>query len=225
MATSEVVGVAAPGAAGGDDRVDERDLGFVPDRTRRYTADEVRALNAANPRYWPRFECVDGQLLVTPAPGERHQRFVERLFLELALYCRAHCADAVPRLSPADISWGGREHTVQPDVFVIPREMDRRAWEASETSDAAGWGEIRHLLLAVEVLSPSTAGDDRGRKRELYQRQRVPLYWIVDGRSQLVEEWTLDATEARVERERLVWHPDGASVPFALPLARLFAPA
>lgn len=60
MAISETVhagaspDVAAQGATGGvvdaDDRIDERALGFVPDRRRRYTADEVRALNAGAER-------------------------------------------------------------------------------------------------------------------------------------------------------------------------------
>lgn len=221
MAISQAVG-AAPDAA--DDGVDERELGFVPDRARRYTANEVRALNAANPRYWPRFECVGGELLVTPAPGYRHQTVVERLFGALFIYCNTHFPDGVPKIPPCDISWGGREHTVQPDLFVVPREMGRAAWRQSDRSTVAGWREIRHLLLVTEVLSPGTPRHDRTTKRALYQRQRVPLYWIVDGLQGHVEEWTPDAAEARVERERLVWRPEGAAVPFELPLATLFAP-
>ena len=34
--------------------------------------------------------------------------------------------------------------------------------------------------LAVEVLSPSTARINRGRKRDLLARHRVPEYWIAD---------------------------------------------
>ena len=198
--------------------------GFVPDRTRKYTADEVRALNAANPNSWPRFECVGGRLLVTPAPGYRHQTIAEQLFGSLFVYCNTHFRDGVPKIPPCDISWGGSEHTVQPDVFVVPRAMGHLAWQRSEESATEGWREIQHLLLVAEVLSPGTARNDRGIKRRLYQRQRVPLYWIIDGRHELVELWTPDATEPRVERERLVWHPEGAAVPFELPLATLFAP-
>lgn len=198
--------------------------GFVPDPDREYTADEVRALNAANPRYWPRFECVAGRLLVTPAPGYPHQSIVERLLVALANYCAAHFPDGLPKLSPADISWGGREHTVQPDVFVIPRAMGRAAWGASQVSSAQGWGQITHLLLAAEVLSPSTAADDRGDKRALYQRQRVPLYWVVDGAARAVEVWTPDAGAPRVELEQLVWHPEGATAAFELALQDLFRP-
>jgi Uma2 family endonuclease len=48
--------------------------------------------------------------------------------------------------SPADISWGP-DVLVQPDVFVVTLEQAR----------SLDWSEMKNLLLAVEVLSPSTA--------------------------------------------------------------------
>ena len=41
--------------------------------------------------------------------------------------------------------------------------------------------------IAVEVLSPSTAAVDRGRKRRMFARFGVPEYWIVDPLRQRVE--------------------------------------
>ena len=218
MAISDVRRAGADPAVEGD--ADE--LGFVPDRGRRYTAAEVRALNAANPRWWPRYECADGRLLVSPAPRFTHQTVVERLFVALAGYCDAHFADGVARLGPADISWGRRGTTLSPDVFVVPRAMGRAA--AARRSSASGWREIRHLLLVAEVVSSRTAGYDRGDKRLVYQREGVPLYWILDPEAGVSEEWTPGVREARVERERLVWHPEAAAVPFELALAHLFRP-
>src|SRR5690349_11709858 len=43
-----------------------------PDTRRRWTAREVRALVAANPLVTPRYELVDGELLVTPSPSHIH---------------------------------------------------------------------------------------------------------------------------------------------------------
>ena len=60
---------------------------------------------------------------------------------------------------------------MQPDVFVVP-------WR--EEGQPRSWQDVTPLLLAVEVLSPSTARADRHRKRLIYQSQRVPEYWIVD---------------------------------------------
>ena len=46
--------------------------------------------------------------------------------------------------------------------------------------------------LAVEVLSPSTARNDRGRKKEMYERHGVREYWIVSPAEQSVEQYVLE---------------------------------
>ena len=78
---------------------------------------------------------------------------------------------------------------------------------------------MRHLLLAVEVLSPSSTRADRFTKRRLYQEQRVPVYWAVEGDERWVEVWVPDAELPIVERERLAWHPQPAARP-AQPVER-----
>jgi Uma2 family endonuclease len=40
---------------------------------KRWTADEARALTAANPLLTPRYEVIDGELLETPSPTRYHQ--------------------------------------------------------------------------------------------------------------------------------------------------------
>lgn len=181
-----------------------------------HTADRVRALNAANPRWWPRYEAVYGELLVTPAPREIHQWMAGELFAELRAYLKRERA-GVAYMAPADISWGRRDTTVQPDVFVVPRADVRAARRAKS------WDAVRHLLLAAEVLSPSTRHRDRFKKRLLYQRQGVELYWVVDPERRTAEVWTPDAEFPTTERERLVWRPTGAVEAFAFDLAAAFA--
>ena len=41
----------------------------------------------------------------------------------------------------------------------------------------------------IEILSPSTASRDRTIKVELYERQGVGEYWIVDPHEHFVEVW------------------------------------
>jgi Uma2 family endonuclease len=114
-----------------------------------------------------RREIIGGSLLVTPAPGGRHQRVA----LNLALVLRAAEVDeAMVMVGPYDwrLPDGG---SVQPDVVVIRRSDFDPAGPLPAT--AVPW-------LVVEVLSPSNPAQDRMLKRELYERLGVPAYWIVD---------------------------------------------
>jgi len=171
-----------------------------------YTADLVRAL----PDDGRRYEVVHGELLVTPAPRHVHQRTVTRLVTALSRYLEAQpVGEAL--VSPADISWG-QETLVQPDVFVVPLDQAR-------TLD---WRQMQTLLLAVEVLSPSTARADRFTKRRLYQERGVPAYWIVDPDRRCVEVWTPEAAFPVVEWDAVSWRPAGADEALTLRLEELF---
>jgi Uma2 family endonuclease len=177
-----------------------------------YTADMVRQLNENSPWNGPRYETVHGELLVSPAPRLAHQDVVGNLYFALRLYLRHEPAGRA-FMSPADISWGLPDVLAQPDVFIVPSE---------ETTERE-WKQILHLLLAAEVLSPSSVRADRFTKRRLYQEQGTPMYWVIDPDTRSVEVWTPADTFPRMEREQLVWHPAGASAPFVLPLDELFS--
>ena len=45
--------------------------------------------------------------------------------------------------------------------------------------------------LVVEILSPGTARYDRGRKKDIYEKNGVREYWIVEPDSKAVEQWQL----------------------------------
>ena len=171
-----------------------------------YTADMVRAL----PDDGNRYEVVHGELLVTPAPRLWHQKLVGRLYSALEGYVRDQPVGEA-FTAPADISWG-RHVLVQPDVFVVPRAEAR----------SLDWTAIRTLLLAAEILSPSSQRADRFTKRRLYQERSVPTYLVVDGDARQVEVWTPEAEFPVLERERLMWLPTGAERAFTLELNELF---
>lgn len=174
-----------------------------------WTADMARRL----PDDGNRYEVVYGELLVTPAPRLWHQTLVLRLAATLQACLEQNPGIGISCVSPADISWG-EDVLLQPDVFVVPVEQAR-------TLD---WSAIRDLLLVAEVLSPSNPRHDRFTKRRRYQEAGVPLYWIVDGEERQVEVWSPGDAFPRIERERLVWQPEGAGAPFTLSLEELFRP-
>jgi Uma2 family endonuclease len=173
-----------------------------------YTADMVRAL----PEDGNKYEVVHGELLVTPAPKPWHEVVWGRAFDALRAYARTEPVGHVFG-SRSDISYGP-DTLVSPDIIVVPLEEAR-------TND---WAQMHHLLLVVEVLSPSSKHHDRFTKRRLFQEQGVPLYWIVDGDAQAVEVWTPQAQFPHIERERLSWQPPGARTPLTLSLEDLFRP-
>ncbi|MGH9091686.1 MAG: Uma2 family endonuclease [Acidimicrobiales bacterium] len=112
-----------------------------------------------------RRELVAGQLLVTPAPSNRHQAAVLSLARLLADACPA---DLRVMLSPC--AWRISATTVfEPDLMVVRgAELDL---------DAPFTGTP---LLVVEVRSPSTAAADRTLKRDQYARHGAAAYWLVD---------------------------------------------
>ena len=81
---------------------------------------------------------------------------------------------------------------------------------------------MKSLLLAIEVLSPSTARADRHRKRVIYQSEGVPEYWIIDGDARLIERWRPMDERPEILSADLVWHPRAELQPFRLPLEELF---
>ena len=178
---------------------------------RRWSLAEVRALIAANPGPAPRYELVDGQLLVTPSPIGPHQKAVRELVIDLGNYLRRNTVGEVLD-SPFDVELEP-ESIVQPDVFVVPPDEGRRL----ESEMPA-----RSLMLAIEVISPSSAFGDRGPKRELYQRH-VPEYWVVDLDAALIERWRAGDERPEILRDRIEWNPVGASSGFVLELRAFFA--
>lgn len=176
-----------------------------------YTADMVLAI----PDDGKRRELVWGELLVSPSPRPVHQDVVATLMFALGQYLRRHRSVGIARSAPADITWGGTDTLVQPDVFVVARAE----------AHLNAWADIRTLPLVIEVRSPSFVNADRFTKRRRYQDAGVPAYSEVDIAASVVEVWTPDARFPHVEDERLTWHPDGADEPFVLALDELFRPA
>lgn len=126
----------------------------------------------AIPNDGKRYELVDGQVHVTPAPSPLHQRLVGRLFRLLSEYFRA---PAEVFVAPIDVILTPHD-VVQPDLVVVanPAQVSSRGIE-----DAP--------LLVIEVLSPTTTTYDRTTKAQRYGALGVPHYWIVDPEARIIE--------------------------------------
>src|ERR1700693_5133838 len=135
---------------------------------------------AALPDDGRRYELHHGELSVAPAPGARHQEAIVNLIGLLNEHVRSRGLGKV-FVPPTDCILSNVT-VVQPDVLYIA--TDRLAIISERGIEGAP-------TLVVEVLSPSTAHLDRGRKMKLYAEHGVPYYWIVDLESRSVEAYTL----------------------------------
>ena len=177
-------------------------LTTIPLSPRRYTVEEVLAF----PEDGNQYELVDGELLVSPTPTRRHQHIVHMLAYWVTRYLDQHDLARVLCETPADLSWEAGQ-IFHPDLFVIhPSEMRN------------DWREVKTLLLAVEVLSPSTRLLDRSRKRPVYQRHGVQTFWIVDPDAQNVEVWHPGDVTPQIVTDVLSWQykPDAPLLHMAL---------
>lgn len=133
----------------------------MPREERDWTVDDLDRL----PDDGLQYELLDGLLLVTPAPVLPHQRAIGNLHLILRAAC---VAGFEVFLSPLD--WRPDHRTsLQPDLLVV-RGEDARAHK----------NVTAPLMLAVEVLSPSTRRKDQVLKRSKYEDSGVQSYWLVD---------------------------------------------
>jgi Uma2 family endonuclease len=128
-----------------------------------------------------RYELYDGEVSVVPAPLPAHQLAVHRCADVLREYGAAR--GGLVLLSPIDIVFSEFD-VVQPDVVFFEHARDHLV---------DMWKPIRAVPdLAVEVLSPSTAAMDRGKKMQMLARYGVHEYWIVDPRARTVEVYRLN---------------------------------
>ena len=152
---------------------------------------------AATPNDGKRYELVDGELFVNPAPSLMHQRVSKRLFRMLEDFFQSRSIGEV-FYAPLDVIL--TDHDVfEPDLLVVgdPAHTSARGVEAPP-------------LLAVEILSPSTQHLDRKVKFLRYATLGIQHYWIVDPDAKQVECFRLADGEylLLLRGDESLKHPD-----------------
>lgn len=138
----------------------------------------------ADLQQWPedgrRYELYDGEVFVVPSPIPLHQLIIHRFANRLKAYRRVH--GGLVFFSPLDIVFSEFD-TAQPDVVFFEHGREHLI-------------DLRKPIrvapdLAVEVLSPSTAATDRGKKMQMFARYGVREYWLVDPDARTLEIYWL----------------------------------
>lgn len=159
-----------------------------------------------------RYEIIEGELYVSPAPGRLHQKVIFNLALYLGGFVKSHGLGEV-YLAPFDVVFSQYD-VVEPDVLYVSNA------HLSVITDKNVQGPVD---LAVEVLSESTARIDRTTKLKLYSRSGVQEYWIIDPEGPLAEVYRRAGTglehAANLSRGEALTSPLFPG--FSLPLEKL----
>jgi Uma2 family endonuclease len=130
-------------------------------------------------------EILDGELFATPRPAPRHASASSGLGGALhGPFDRGRGGPGGWRiLFEPELHLGG--DVVVPDLAGWRRERLPHLPEEAFFSLAPDW--------VCEVLSPSTAAMDRGKKLKIYAREAVSHVWLVDAIAQTLEILRLEA--------------------------------
>ena len=141
-----------------------------------------------------RKEILDGKtVLMSPSPSTNHQIVVGNIHRLFSIFfkgktCRAFVNGPDIHLTKKDI--------VLPDVFIVCNK------------DIIKWNGIYGAPdLVVEVLSPGTMKNDRGYKKDLYEKHGVKEYWLVDSYNLSIEVYLLENNKYILNNTYMV-HPD-----------------
>ncbi|MDA3810205.1 MAG: Uma2 family endonuclease, partial [Spirochaetaceae bacterium] len=143
-----------------------------------------------------RWELIDGVAYnMSPAPSSRHQRISFKISLLLGNFLEGK--PCIPFTAPFDVyfpldpdqSINSIDTIVQPDLSVI--------CDAKKIFDKGCMGAPD---LIIEILSPSTGKKDLNEKFQLYEKNGVKEYWVVDPGNKYIEIFLLELKGNEISR-------------------------
>lgn len=152
-------------------------LQWTPPPQGRWTYQDYKRL----PDNGMRYEVIEGELYMTPAPSTKHQRLLLALTIRLSDYLKQTPSGEL-FFAPVDVRMGGLANPVQPDLLFIA--ANRLDIVKEDYIDGAP-------DLIVEALSPGTQRHDRRTKFNLYARAGVKEYWLIDPQTCAAEVYVL----------------------------------
>jgi len=123
-----------------------------------------------------RYEIIEGELIMSPAPLTVHQQVSLNIVLELGSFIRRTKIGKI-YFAPTDIILSDI-NIVQPDILFISKEN----LQIITAKNIKGVPD-----LIIEITSPATGYYDLSGKKDLYEKFGVSEYWIVDPMKQRVD--------------------------------------
>jgi Uma2 family endonuclease len=140
----------------------------------------------ALPETGPRYQLIEGDLIMSPAPRFRHQKISGRMYHALQTFLDSNNL-GVLSYAPTDVVLSD-ENVVQPDILFVSNKR------LNIIRDEGVFGAPD---ICVEILSGHHREIDLNVKRLLYARHGVIEYWIVDPDANTLQQYRLqeDATK------------------------------
>jgi Uma2 family endonuclease len=143
---------------------------------RKLTWEDIKDL----PESHGRTEIVDGELIMSPTAGSRHQQICSALGAELFPHVREKCL-GVLFSSPTHVILAEHTH-YEPDLCFVAAQRRSIIKEAYIEGPPD---------LIIEVISESNRSHDTVVKFRDYAHFGVREYWLVDPREDLISTWRL----------------------------------
>ena len=127
----------------------------------------------------PHEEIINGEIVMMAPVRVNHGRVTRNISKLFDQYLEGRICEYFPDSVGLFLEDGKEEY--EPDGMVV--------CDPDKVKDK---GIVGAPDLVIEVLSPSTAKNDRGHKKDVYERHGVREYWIVDPSSRSVEQYVLE---------------------------------
>ncbi len=123
-----------------------------------------------------KFELIEGELIMVPAPNTAHQKILVELGFALKQFIDNHNLGKV-FIAPYDVVLSNNV-VVQPDILFISNDREKLVDE----QNLKGAPD-----LAIEIISSTSTYRDVVKKKKLYAQFGVKEYWIVYPEEEIIE--------------------------------------
>jgi Uma2 family endonuclease len=146
----------------------------IPDRLKVFTYEDYLNL----PDNGKRYEIINGELYMAPAPTLDHQDTIGEFYLTIGNFLKTNPIGKI-YLAPTDIIFSDID-VMQPDLIFVSKEK----FDILTRENIQGAPD-----LVIEVLSPGTEKRDRTIKLKAYSKFGVSEYWMASDEKATVEVW------------------------------------
>jgi len=153
-------------------------------------------------------ELIDGAFVPMSPPSKFHAQVIRNLQAQFDRQCPAYLradSESIVRIDD--------DNGPEADVLVVTAS-------AHDDPERAAWYAGSDVILAVEVVSPSSAARDRERKPQIYAKAAIKYLWRIenDDDSPVIYTSELDAASVGYDVTGIFYQRLKLSVPFPVDL-------